>query len=283
MNIWNLKRVASKITELQIAEGREIENLAEWIWEEVMGWSSQAELIPIPSDEAKLIHSINRLADGEPVQYIAGHAWFYGMKLMVTPDVLIPRPETEELVEWILHDLKMTPQKSLHVLDIGTGSGCNAIALKKNIKNQVEVYAIDVSSSALDVARKNASLQGVEIKFIQHDFLREELPQFGLFDIIVSNPPYVSRLNAGEEIIDKLRFEPSLALYAEGDDPDIFYKRMAANCMKSLTEGGFCYLEINEFRSEQIGDYFKKHGWLNVELKTDMQGASRMLKAMSST
>ncbi len=282
MDNWNLKKVASKIKELGIAEAREIENLAGWIWEEVMGRSSQAELNLSASEEAKLLHSIHRLADGEPVQYIAGHAWFYGMKLMVTPDVLIPRPETEELVEWILQDIKVNPQRSLRILDVGTGSGCIAIALKKNIKNNVEVYALDVSTASLEVARKNAFSIGVEIKFVQLDFLREELTDFGLFDIIVSNPPYISKLNAREEIIKKLKFEPSLALYAEGDDPDIFYKRIASNAMKSLKPGGYCYLEINEFRSAQIETYFKKKGWLNVELKADMQGASRMLKVMSS-
>ena len=131
MGIWNLNKLANTLSELRIAEGRELHNLSIWIWEETMGYSTTLDINLTPEEEKKLHDSIHRIAAGEPVQYIAGHAWFYGMKLKVTPDVLIPRPETEELVDWILKEIKKGPGNSIRILDIGTGSGCIAIALKK--------------------------------------------------------------------------------------------------------------------------------------------------------
>ncbi|MEO6130566.1 MAG: peptide chain release factor N(5)-glutamine methyltransferase, partial [Saprospiraceae bacterium] len=129
MGIWNLKKVALAIHELGITDTREGENLAGWIWEEIMVLPISAEIDLSNSQEEKIVEIIYRLSTGEPIQYIAGHAWFYGIKLKVTPDVLIPRPETEELVAWILEDLKNTGHDKIRILDIGTGSGCIAIAL----------------------------------------------------------------------------------------------------------------------------------------------------------
>ncbi len=278
MGLWNLRKVATILDELCIAEGREVENLAEWIWKETMGLSTLIETNLSKKEEEILFNAIHRLAAGEPVQYIAGHSWFYGIKLKVTPDVLIPRPETEELVQWILTDLKNSPGKEVRILDIGTGSGCIAIALKKHLNNRATIIATDISFLALEVASENSLLCGGDIKFIQQDYLKEELHDLGLFDIIVSNPPYISKSLVGEEIPILLRYEPSLALYPGGEDPDIFYKRIAASGMGSLFPGAACYMEMNEFRADQIQSYFRDRGWSDIEARKDLQGVVRMLK-----
>jgi len=269
MGLWNLKKVASTLDGLRIAEGREVENLAGWIWEEIMGLSKLAEANLGATEEERIFNAIDRLAAGEPVQYIAGHAWFYGIKLKVTPEVLIPRPETEELVHWILSDIKNSRGKEIRILDIGTGSGCIAIALKKHLKNPASILAADISVHALEVARENALLTGVDINFIQQDFLKEGLHDLGMFDIIVSNPPYISLPLAGEEITNRLSYEPALALYPMGEDPDIFYKRIAASGMVSLFPGAACFIEMNEFRADQIQSYFRDLGWSYIETRKD--------------
>ncbi|MFZ1676632.1 MAG: peptide chain release factor N(5)-glutamine methyltransferase [Saprospiraceae bacterium] len=279
MGIWNLRKVVFALEELKIALAREAENLAGWVWEEIMEFSPNAELNLTQDQENKIATILQRILAGEPVQYIAGHAWFYGIKLKVTPDVLIPRPETEELVDWIIKDLKNVEKKEIRILDIGTGSGCIPIALKKHLKDKVAVFAIDISGPALDVALLNARSFNVEIKFSQMDFLTEDPRDLGLFDVIVSNPPYVHHDYAASEKINQLRFEPSLALYPSGEDPDIFYKKIANSCNEYLVSGGACYLEINEFRVPQIQNYFENGKWEDISIRKDLQHTNRMLKA----
>lgn len=279
MGIWNLRKVIDVLLDLKIAEVREAENLAGWVWEEIMEFSPNAELNLTQDQERKIDVICRRISTGEPIQYIAGHAWFYGIKLMVTPDVLIPRPETEELVAWIIEDLKNVEKREIRILDIGTGSGCIPIALKMNLKDRAFVFAIDVSCPALDIATVNARSFNLEIEFSQKDFLTEDLRDLGFFDVIVSNPPYVTREFDQNEKINQLRFEPSLAIYPPGDDPDVFYKKIATSCKKYLVPGGSCYLEMNEFRANQIEGYFGK--WSRVLIRKDLQGAKRMLKVIS--
>ncbi len=281
MGIWNLRKMISVLKELKIAESRETENLAGWVWEEIMGFSTNTELSLTQDQEKKIEVICRRISTGEPVQYIAGHAWFYGMKLKVTSDVLIPRPETEELVAWILEDLKNVEKKEIRILDIGTGSGCIPIALKKHLKDRASVFAIDISGPALDIASSNASSLSLDIKFSRKDFLTEDLRDLGLFDVIVSNPPYISRDFEQNEKVNQLRFEPSMALYPTGDDPDIFYKKIANSCKKYLIPGGSCYLEMNEFSAYQIEGYFKNGQWSDILIRRDLQGAERMLKVLS--
>jgi release factor glutamine methyltransferase len=279
MGIWNLKKVISVLEDREIADDREAQNLAGWIWEEIMGWSPSESRDLNSEEEEKLAVSIARLTVGEPVQYISGYAWFYGIKLKVTPDVLIPRPETEELVEWILKDLKNFREKTIRILDIGTGSGCIVIALKKHLGEKADIIAMDISQSALNVAAENAIATNTTIKFIQRDFLKDSLNDLGQFDIIVSNPPYILYQEAGNEITDQLRYEPSVALYPAGDDPNVFYSGIAETCMKYLFPHGACYVEMNEFRVDQIQQYFKDNGWDKIEIRKDLQGSNRMLKA----
>ena len=278
MVFWNLSRVEEEVSKKDIAQGREATNLAGWIWEECFGFSRSSEHEFGEKEDQKINSILSRLQDHEPVQYIAGHAWFYGLKLKVTPDVLIPRPETEELVEWIFLDW----EKSVHplrILDIGTGSGCIAITLKYLLGEKASVLAIDNSKSALNIAKENAQVQSQDIEFRLHDFLKNGFEGLGLFDIIVSNPPYVSN-DASPEIHEALKFEPSVALYPPGLDVNIFYRKMALEGKDNLQPGGACYMELNEFNHEDIQEIFRANKWQGIELRDDLQGLPRMLKAL---
>lgn len=241
-----------------------------------MSFSGSGEKELTAEEEEKLKSYLSRLAQGEPVQYIAGHAWFYGLKIKVNPSVLIPRPETEELVDWIITEHESLNQK-IRIADIGTGSGCIAIALKSAFGGMANVVATDISSQALTLAADNANANNARIDFLQRDFLRHGLSGMGMFDIIVSNPPYISRSLACEEVINGLSYEPSLALYPKGDDPDIFYKSIGQSAPDHLHENGNIYLEINEFRTEELLGSFKNQ-WGSIEIRKDMQGKSRMMK-----
>jgi release factor glutamine methyltransferase len=220
---------------------------------------------------------ILRLLQHEPVQYVLHEAWFCGLKLFVDKNVLIPRPETEELVEWIISDCKF-PVNELKILDIGTGSGCIAIALKKRLK-KAAVWACDISSAALAVAKKNAETLSIEINFIELDFFNEEqrntLPNF---DIIVSNPPYVPEKDKAQMHANVLHYEPATALFVPDNNPLIFYNAIAAFAKKKLSESGKIYCEIHENLGEACLQLFLTEGF-TAELKKDMQEKDRMVKA----
>lgn len=281
MAVWNLNKVFAEIKKFSEESDREILNLANWVWEEGMEFSMQQELELSPEAERKIFAILHRLESGEPIQYILGHAWFYGLKMAVNPSVLIPRPETEELVSWILEDNR-APPKSLRILDVGTGSGCIAIALKHVLQDSAKVVALDISVGALEVAKTNAKVLTTDIEFLHVDFLKEDLHQLGTFDIIVSNPPYISKANTGQDVLNALSNEPELALFPEGDDPDHFYKRMASVGLDMLSSGGFCYLEMNEYRAYEIVNCFDQNNWKIVEIRNDMQGKMRMFKIVKS-
>jgi len=277
MDIWNLSRVESLLVQKNIAFDREAASVAGWIWEECFGLRRTDE---IPFDDAggqKLASVIKRLQTGEPIQYIAGHAWFYGLKMYVSPAVLIPRPETEELVEWIFNEYK-DAARPVRILDIGTGSGCIAITLKHLLKEKAEVLAIDVSAEALSVAKKNADTLSQQVEFRQHDFLKSGFEGLGNFDVIVSNPPYVSP-GVDPALRDSLKFEPSLALYPEGNDVNIFYKKIAVNGKNFLNAEGACFVELNEFNAASIMEIFTGEGWTGIKIRKDLQGVDRMLMA----
>jgi release factor glutamine methyltransferase len=282
MDIWSIARVADRLEQMDIALDREAMSLARWIWIEILSLSPSVDTVLDDEKRLKLEHTFERLLNGEPAQYIAGHAWFYGVKFLVTRDVLIPRPETEELVEWVLSDCRKMIQEKIRILDIGTGSGCIAILLKKKLGDRATVKAIDISERALSVAALNSQSQQAYIEFIQQDFLTKGFEGLGTFDIIVSNPPYVSKEIAGHEVIHRLKYEPDVALYPQGNDPDIFYKKICAEAWLVLEQGGAGYLEINEFRAQEIEGYFKKSKWSGVEVRLDLQGMPRMLKANKS-
>jgi release factor glutamine methyltransferase len=212
-----------------------------------------------------------------PVQYLLGKTSFYGLDLEVNENVLIPRPETEELVEWIVKEnLKSQRAKDLKILDIGTGSGCIAIALAKNIPN-VQVYAIDVSEKALATAQKNAAINKVDITFLnQNILLTENLRQ--QFDIIVSNPPYVRNLEKKEIKKNVLDNEPHLALFVADTDALIFYKKITELAQKNLSDNGQLFFEINQYLGNEMIDLLKKRNFKNIELRKDIYGNDRMIK-----
>lgn len=211
-----------------------------------------------------------------PIQYLLGKTSFYGLDFEVNADVLIPRPETEELVDWILESQKSKDDSPiLKILDIGTGSGCIAISLAKNIAN-AQVYALDVSEKALATARKNAEANQVNVTFINQNIL-ETLDLGQEFDIIVSNPPYVRNLEKQEIKKNVLDNEPHLALFVEDNDALIFYRKIAQLAQKNLRANGQLYFEINQYLGKEMMELLEKMNFKNIELRKDIYGNDRMI------
>jgi release factor glutamine methyltransferase len=222
-----------------------------------------------------LYNSLSRLKTQEPIQYILGETEFFGLPFKVNKHTLIPRPETEELVEWIINAYKNKDQVS--ILEIGTGSGCIPISLAKNLPN-AKITAIDISPEALEIAKQNAKLNNVEIEFIDQDILStEKLPQ--QFDIIVSNPPYVRNLEKEEIQPNVLENEPHLALFVDDLNPLVFYKKITDLAKNHLTKNGVLYFEINQYLGKETLDMLSKKGFKS-ELKKDVFGNDRMTKSM---
>lgn len=212
-----------------------------------------------------------------PIQYILGTTSFYGLDFEVNENVLIPRPETEELVEWIIKEnTNIESSKKLKILDIGTGSGCIAISLAKNIPNS-EVFALDVSIKALAIAKKNAEINNVNITFVQKNIL-EGVNLKQKFDIIVSNPPYVRNLEKHEIGKNVLNSEPHLALFVDDNDALIFYKKIAELAKINLVENSQLYFEINQYLAKETIELLENLGFKNIELRQDIYGNDRMVK-----
>lgn len=212
----------------------------------------------------------------KPIQYILGKTEFYGLSFRIGPGVLIPRPETEELVQWIITGNKHMTGGSL--LDIGTGSGCIAIALARNLPG-TEVFALDVSPAALAIAAENAQLNRVNIHFIEQDFLDAKLTRPQKFDVVVSNPPYVPVSDQAQMLPNVLGYEPHEALFVPDSDPLLFYRRIAESATDLLKPGGTVYCEIHEILGSEIPDLFRKYGFSQTEIRKDINGKDRMFKA----
>ncbi len=241
--------------------------------------------------KSRLQELINQLQTHRPVQYVLNEAWFYGLKFQVNESVLIPRPETEELVDWIVKDVRSTkyevrsvsPPLTIHhspltIFDIGTGSGCIPIALKKNLP-QTEVYALDVCTEALHTAINNAVTHETEINFQLLDFLDEgKWNDLGKYDIIVSNPPYIKTTDANTMSKHVLEFEPHKALFVPDEDALLFYRKIADFALHHLNSNGDVYVEINQQLGKETVELFQQKGF-TVELKKDMSGNERMVKA----
>ena len=222
---------------------------------------------------------LNQLKKEIPIQYILGKTSFYGLDFEVNPAVLIPRPETEELVDWIIESLRVEYRtQKIKIVDIGTGSGCIAISLAKNISNG-QVFAIDVSEKALAIAQKNAQSNEVNVAFIEKNILEtDDLKQ--QFDIIVSNPPYVRELEKEEIKKNVLEYEPHLALFVDDNDALIFYKKIAELAQKNLSPNGQLFFEINQYLGKEMMDLLEKMGFKNVELRKDIYGNDRMIRGL---
>lgn len=220
---------------------------------------------------------INRLQKHEPIQYILGESEFFGMPFFVSPHVLIPRPETEELVELILNE---NSSAQLSVLDIGTGSGCIAIALAKYL-NKPNVSAWDISADALNIAHRNAIRNESNVSFEQVDVLSENRPDTR-FDIIVSNPPYILDSEKAEMDNNVLDHEPHVALFVPNDNALLFYRRIADIALDQLNPSGKLYFEINRAKGEETMEMLKSKGFDNVELFQDLSGNDRMIRCVLS-
>lgn len=225
--------------------------------------------------QSEINEIVFRLQNSEPIQYITGKGYFFGYQFKVTPNTLIPRPETEELVDWVLAEMKKQPNKNWRVLDIGTGTGCIPITIKKEFSNAV-VSAIDVSTEALKIAQENAENLNTEITFIEKDILKATT--LDTYDIIISNPPYVRNLEKAEINDNVLQHEPHLALFVADNDPLIFYKKITQLAHKSLAVNGMLFFEINQYLGiemhEMVSNYFE-----SIELKKDFMENDRMMKA----
>jgi release factor glutamine methyltransferase len=230
--------------------------------------------------ENQLQHFTQQLLEKKPVQYVLQQAWFANMKFFVNESVLIPRPETEELVELIFNDYKkiIHSVESFSILDIGTGSGCIPIALKKKIP-KAEITAIDISEAAITIAEKNAVANEVDIQFLEVDFLDEyNWQSLEKYNYIVSNPPYITQAESAEMEQHVLSYEPHLALFVAGKDPLIFYRKIAAFGITHLKKDGVIFVEINQALGKETLELFSSFGYQCI-LKKDMQGKDRMIVA----
>jgi len=254
-------------------------------------------------EKVKMI--VERLKKNEPLGYIIGECEFFSLPFEVNPYTLIPRPETEELVDWIITDVraycihpsinKGVYNTPLRILDIGTGSGCIAVSLAKNLKNSI-VTAFDISTEALETAKKNAKKNNVTIDFRKEDILeildkaKRQSRAAGQarndnanctdeFDIIVSNPPYVCEKEKTDMKDNVLQYEPHLALFVSGDDPLLFYRAIALFATTHLKQGGSLYFEINRTFGNEICKMLDEMGFFNIELRKDLSGNDRMVKA----
>jgi release factor glutamine methyltransferase len=266
---------------------REAANIANIVIENITGFKKVDRLINkqflLNEEQLQLLNDYtNELLKHKPVQYVLNEVWFAGMKLYVDENVLIPRPETEELVEWIVKTVASRKSQVASILDIGTGSGCIPVALKKKLLS-VEVHALDISEEALNVAKRNAAIQQTEINFHLLNILDRNLwKQLPKFDIIVSNPPYVTQGEASSMQKNVLQYEPHLALFVDDEDAMKFYKAIAEFGLKHLNENGQLFFEINEMMGKQICDLLNQYRYLNIELKKDLQNKDRMIKATLS-
>ena len=218
---------------------------------------------------------IERLLNYEPIQYILGSTLFFGSDFIVNKEVLIPRPETEELISWVLEQLD--PDKSIKILDVGTGSGCIAISLAKQLP-RADVYAMDISLGALSIAKKNAEANDVVIQFIEASILNWESQDL-FFDVIVSNPPYVRKSEKEMMSPNVLNHEPHLALFVENNNPLLFYKAIVEMSKRNLTSQGLIYFEINEYLAEETKSLFSSTFFEAIQLKRDVFSKYRMLRA----
>ena len=224
--------------------------------------------------------ALQELKKERPIQYIVGETYFRGLRILTNENVLIPRPETEELVDWICEYIKGNAQKQLHILDIGTGSGCIAIAIAKEFPS-ANTYAIDISKKALELAKVSAELNEVNIQFIEDDILTHLQSTFSIdlkFDIIVSNPPYVRVQEKEQMQPNVLNNEPHIALFVEDDDPLVFYRSIIQFADRKLSKNGLLFFEINEYLGNEMSSLIKGSTFDHIEIRKDVFGKDRMVK-----
>ncbi len=274
---FHIHQLTTQLTPLY--DPREAQNIALYLAEEHFGKQFVRENTTLDQSAQTWWESASkRLLNLEPVQYVLEKAWFYGRQFIVTPDVLIPRPETEELVELIINS---HPKLDANILDIGTGSGCIAITLKLELP-QTTIFAIDNSQTALTVAKHNSEALQAKVDFLHADILHFEpfAATLPLFDVIVSNPPYIDPSDKQTMHPNVLNHEPLSALFADHTDPLVFYSRIGAFGMQKLQSGGSLYFEIPETKSAIITNILLQLGYLHLTTTNDMQGKPRMISAI---
>ncbi|MGB5667064.1 MAG: peptide chain release factor N(5)-glutamine methyltransferase [Maribacter sp.] len=237
----------------------------------------QPNLVIEKSEEQPLFETLSQLRLEKPIQYILGSTQFMELDFKVNEHVLIPRPETEELVRWIINDHKSVQSRKLNILDIGTGSGCIAISLAKYLKN-TQVYALEISESALEIAKENAIQNQVDIEFIHDDILKLDKLEVK-FDIIVSNPPYIRMLEKNKIMSNVVENEPGIALFVSDDDPLVFYKKIVQFAVFNLKNNGSLYFEINQYLGKETKKLLEAY-YSEIELRKDMFGNDRMVKGI---
>lgn len=295
MKLYEAERYLKKQL-ASIYEDAEAANITALALEHLTGFTRSEQLMKkeemLTKEQSRLLEqAAGRLLQHEPIQYLMQKAWFYGLELYVDQDVLIPRPETEELVDWIIKDTRQSKPEvfdkqstgadlttNLKILDAGTGSGCIALALKKNMP-RAEVWGCDISDRALNVARRNGSELNIRVDFQSVDFLdlaqQKHLPSV---DILVSNPPYIPKKDKAQMRPNVLNYEPHTALFVPDEDPLLFYKALLAFCGHRLHDNGLVYMELHEGLAAPVRTLFNEAGF-SAELRQDMQGKNRMLKA----
>lgn len=256
--------------------------ITDWLMEYITGDAKSnriaTSLVLTPKQQLQVNELLPRLLQQEPIQYVLNEAWFCGLKFYVDKNVLIPRPETEELVEWIISNCKF-PLDTLSILDIGSGSGCIPIALKRRLR-KADVWSCDVSEKALAVAQRNAVTLGTNVTFLHRNFLdNRQWDSLPPVDIIVSNPPYVPEKDKATMQPNVLQYEPHTALFVPDNDALIFYRAIASFGKTKLNSGGSIYMEIHESLGNEVSELFTKEGY-TIEIKKDMQGKERMVKAI---
>ncbi|KAA2240077.1 peptide chain release factor N(5)-glutamine methyltransferase [Chitinophaga agrisoli] len=286
----NIQTAFTYVTDtiVPLYSAREAANVAHLVLEHITGLSKLdrvvfKENILTPVQEIQLEEAVNALLAQQPVQYVTGTAWFWGMELLVNPQVLIPRPETEELADWVITDArdgKHDIQVKDRILDIGTGSGCIPLAIKRELTHAT-VWGIDVSPGAVETAEANAARQRLDVHFEQVDVL-DELATAALpdFDVIVSNPPYIKHSERTGMQAQVLDYEPSLALFVPDEDALLFYRRIGQLALKILPDGGKLYFEINEAYGKEVVTLLQEQGFKDVELRQDIFAKDRMVKAV---
>lgn len=265
----------------QIYDAGEARSIARIVFEDALRIKNTDSFVQLTPTQNDILNNVQRrLLRHEPVQYILGQADFYGLKFKVTPAVLIPRQETEELVAWILETIYTTfDRKDMQVLDIGTGSGCIPITLKKKLP-ALGVSALDISPEALTVARENAALNHVQINLSQGNILnRSSWKILENFDIIISNPPYIPLRETKLMPKHVTEFEPGLALFVGDENPLVFYNAIADFAKSHLIAGGFLFFECNEFNAQEVVEMLENKGFKNIILQKDINGHDRMIRA----
>jgi release factor glutamine methyltransferase len=271
--------IRKELAEIYSAE--EIESLIFLIFEKLKGYSRTQfllakEEILTPEERFTIAQIILRLKNYEPIQYILGETEFFGLPFYTVPGVLIPRSETEELVQWIIQENQL---ENPTILDIGTGTGCIAISLRKNAPNSI-VLACDISPVCIETARRNASRNNADVSFFEFDILKK-IPEINIseLDVIVSNPPYVRQ--SEKSMMDKnvLNFEPELALFVPNDDALRFYESIAEFALIYLKSAGRLYFEINEACGEECVEMLQKKGFSEIILKKDIHRKDRMIRS----